>query len=225
MSSKKKFLLSVFANEPEQIAVLVSCSGVWLSLHDLPWSEARAWPVLRPVTITWDRKTVHNADMLASNYPCAVPYYPTLSEKIASWSQRLAILISGHTICHFQLYFGYINQVSIYSCKMPWCSQIIDIAGLEIWFEIVKETNACKNDECVPNISLLLFLNINKQPWSVNCPKIMREILNDVNVCIRLIVPVKTLQVSLLMFADSLSSGHHLSLRSNHQVIKENQQS
>ena len=37
-------------------SVLVSSCGVWLSLHDLLWSEALSCPVLGPVTITWDRK-------------------------------------------------------------------------------------------------------------------------------------------------------------------------
>ena len=145
MWSKKKSLLSVFASEPEQSAVLVSCS-VWLSLHDLSWSETRAGPLLRPVTITWE------TGRLLWYGICLLQIIPATSLPHSLWENCVMVTaISYIDIWPYNLSFPIIhwinkneNKVSIYSCKMHWCSQIIDIAGLEIWFEIVKETNPCK---------------------------------------------------------------------------------
>ena len=55
-SKKKKFYCVRFCQCASTELVLVSSCGLWLSLHDLLWSEALSCPVLGPVTITWDRK-------------------------------------------------------------------------------------------------------------------------------------------------------------------------
>ena len=145
-SKKKKFLLSVFAS------ALVQIVGVQLwSLIVPAWLALVRGSVLSCIRTCDNNMRQEECD---PGYACFKLSH-SLWEHCVMVTLITLILLPNHlsSAIIMSILWCLLKQiVRLNTCKNA--SWFIEIAGLEVWFMFVKETNSWSNDECVLDKSL-----------------------------------------------------------------------